>query len=280
MPEMNGWIKISRHIVEMEGYFGEKFNRPMCWIDLLLLAEWQTEKVFFIRGNKVIVKRGQIAISIEDLSKRWKISKTTVQKRLQEFVRSERIIINRSNVVNIITINNYEKYQSEWGSMQNGMQNEGKSGIQNSMQKLKETDLFSNSCSDSTMNNGTQNGTQTGMQNSTESGLPIKNIKNKEIIDMGVKGKNTRFSPPTIEEIRLYVQEKGYTVDAERFVNFYESKGWYVGKNKMKNWHAAVATWQKSENERNNGNFRQKSENRRGSLEVTATGEEDYSTSF
>ena len=195
MPEMNGWIKISRHIVEMEGYFGEKFNRPMCWIDLLLLAEWQTEKVFFIRGNKVIVKRGQIAISIEDLSKRWKISKTTVQKRLQEFVRSERIIINRSNVVNIITINNYEKYQSEWGSMQNGMQNEGKSGIQNSMQKLKETDLFSNSCSDSTMNNGTQNGTQTGMQNSTESGLPIKNIKNKEIIDMGVKGKNTRFSP-------------------------------------------------------------------------------------
>ena len=96
--------------MEMDGYFGEKFSRPMCWIDLLLLAEWRTEKSFYIRGNKVIVKRGQIAISTEKLSSRWKISRGTVRKRLQQFVQDNRIAINSSCVVNIITILDYEKY--------------------------------------------------------------------------------------------------------------------------------------------------------------------------
>jgi len=60
------------------------------------------------------------------------------------------------------------------------------------------------------------------------------------------------FTPPTVDEVREYVRMKGYAVDAERFWLFYESKGWMVGKNKMKKWHAAVATWQKTINERNN----------------------------
>ena len=68
------------------------------------------------------------------------------------------------------------------------------------------------------------------------------------------KKKSERFIPPTIEEARDYIASKGYHVDAEKFVNFYESKGWYVGKNKMKNWHAAIATWEKTESERNADN--------------------------
>lgn len=265
--------------MDMEGYFDEKFSLPMCWIDLLLLAEWQ-DKVFHIRGVKVVVKRGQIAISIENLSKRWKISKTTVQKRLQMFQRDERIIVKRSNIVNIITIINYERYQGYEGSMQNGMQNRLQAGMQNSTQKMAANDLFSNDCSDVPQNDDTQSGTQIGMQTDGKSGLPIKNIKNKEDNkESKEKSRKAPFHPPSLEEVKSYVQEKGYSVDAEQFVNFYESKGWMVGKNKMSNWHAAIATWQKREKERY-GNFQQKSENRRGSLEVTATGEKDYSTSF
>lgn len=59
-----------------------------------------------------------------------------------------------------------------------------------------------------------------------------------------------RFSPPTIEEIRAYILEKGYSFDAERFFDFYESKGWFVGKNKMKDWKAAIRNWAKGEKER------------------------------
>lgn len=54
-----------------------------------------------------------------------------------------------------------------------------------------------------------------------------------------------RFAPPSIEEVRSYISEKGYNVDAESFVSFYESKDWMIGKNKMKNWKAAVITWNK-----------------------------------
>jgi len=48
--------------------------------------------------------------------------------------------------------------------------------------------------------------------------------------------KNQRFSPPTIEEIQAYNSEKSLNVDAEQFLNFYESNGWMVGRNPMKSW--------------------------------------------
>ena len=67
-----------------------------------------------------------------------------------------------------------------------------------------------------------------------------------------------RFSPPTIEEVQAYVEEKGYNVDAVRFVNFYAAKGWMIGKNKMQNWKSAVATWQRGEHE--NGNQRKQTD--------------------
>lgn len=57
------------------------------------------------------------------------------------------------------------------------------------------------------------------------------------------KKKTSRFLPPTEEEVKQYCLENGYTLDAQRFVDFYECKGWMVGKNKMKNWKAAVRTW-------------------------------------
>jgi len=64
------------------------------------------------------------------------------------------------------------------------------------------------------------------------------------------EGENAkRFAPPSIDEVNNYISEMGYSVDGEAFVAFYNSKNWFVGKNKMKDWRAAVLTWQK----RNNG---------------------------
>lgn len=78
----------------------------------------------------------------------------------------------------------------------------------------------------------------------------IKENKSKDIKENNteiLQKKSYRFSPPTLEEIKTYILEKGYSVDADRFFNFYESKGWYVGKNKMKDWKAAVRTWTNQE---------------------------------
>lgn len=62
--------------------------------------------------------------------------------------------------------------------------------------------------------------------------------------------KRTAFVPPSLDEISAYISEKGYSVDAERFFNFYEAKGWMIGKNRMKSWKAAVANWEKDEKEK------------------------------
>ena len=70
----------------------------------------------------------------------------------------------------------------------------------------------------------------------------------KEQREKVVVEKAPRFCPPTVDEVKAYCLEKNYTVDAENFCDFYESKGWFVGKNKMKSWQAAVRTWQRRPN--------------------------------
>ena len=56
-----------------------------------------------------------------------------------------------------------------------------------------------------------------------------------------------KFVPPSLEEVRAYCNERNNNVDAQTFIDFYESKGWLIGKNKMKNWKAAVRTWERKE---------------------------------
>ena len=63
------------------------------------------------------------------------------------------------------------------------------------------------------------------------------------------RGTRTRFAKPTVEEVRAYCEERGNNVDAQRFFDFYESKGWLVGCTPMKDWKACVRTWERSNNQ-------------------------------
>ena len=68
--------------------------------------------------------------------------------------------------------------------------------------------------------------------------------------------KPNRFSPPSVEEVREYISEKGYNINPENFVDFYQSKGWKIGQTKMKDWKASVRTWARREKkplEKSNG---------------------------
>ena len=64
------------------------------------------------------------------------------------------------------------------------------------------------------------------------------------------KIKVDRFTPPTVDEIRAYCEERNNKIDPECFWDFYTSKGWMVGKNRMKDWRACVRSWEKSRAER------------------------------
>ena len=53
-----------------------------------------------------------------------------------------------------------------------------------------------------------------------------------------------RFKPPSLELVKEYCNERKNTIEAESFISFYESKGWMIGKSKMKDWKAAIRTWE------------------------------------
>jgi DNA-binding transcriptional ArsR family regulator len=96
--------------------------------------------------------------------------------------------------------------------------------------------------------------------------LTIKSIGIDKIINRGidekVKDNNTsinntsinkekiyikkNFIKPTLEEVKQYCEERNNGIDAEYFIDFYESKGWQVGKTKMKDWKASIRTWERN----------------------------------
>lgn len=59
--------------------------------------------------------------------------------------------------------------------------------------------------------------------------------------------KDGRFRKPTAAEVREYCRERGNKIDAEYFVDYYETRGWLIGKSRMKDWKAAVRTWERYE---------------------------------
>jgi len=62
--------------------------------------------------------------------------------------------------------------------------------------------------------------------------------------------KGTRFTPPSVDEVSDYCNQRNNLVDAETFIDFYQAKGWMVGKNKMKDWKACVRTWETNRKQR------------------------------
>jgi hypothetical protein len=79
------------------------------------------------------------------------------------------------------------------------------------------------------------------------------------------KPHDKKFVQPDIEEVKAYCKERNNNVDAEKWFDFYESKGWMIGKNKMKSWQAAIRTWEKEKKPEKTGtNYRDLSNYRVG----------------
>ena len=78
-----------------------------------------------------------------------------------------------------------------------------------------------------------------------------KNVKENNISNNIKKENNNiniitkeRFKKPTLEEVQAYCSERNNNINAEKFINYYESKGWKVGNSPMKNWKACIRTWE------------------------------------
>ena len=81
-------------------------------------------------------------------------------------------------------------------------------------------------------------------------------------LEDNVLKKSSRFVKPTVEEVAQYCKERGNGINAQYFIDFYDSKGWTIGKSKMKDWKAAVRTWE-SRDKKDNANRNNVSDMRR-----------------
>jgi hypothetical protein len=106
-----GWIKLHRSILRNPDWYGEKFSKGQAWADLLLRAS-HTKSGFNCRGVWVPVNRGQLAVSTEKLAENWRWSRNKVMRYLTALQSKQQIEQQKTNVISVITITNWNRYQS------------------------------------------------------------------------------------------------------------------------------------------------------------------------
>ena len=137
----DGWISIYRKITENPLYFSEPFTRMQAWIDMIIIANHK-ESFFYVRGNKVTVKRGEIGYSQQSLAVRWQWSRGKVVRFLNEMEKSGMIVQQKNSVNNIISIVKYADYQ------QGGTTDSATDG----QQTVQQTDINNNDNNDNNDN--------------------------------------------------------------------------------------------------------------------------------
>jgi hypothetical protein len=206
---MNGWISLHRKITEH--WIWADAEKLKWWIDILLMVNHETNKVC-LGMNVFDCERGQCIMSLTNWAMRWNVSRDKARNFLTLLEKDG--MIHQKNIVKStqITVCNYDSYQSGLHAGQTQTKRKA-----NAKQTL------------SHINNKGNN----------------ENNLNNDNKEEGEKSK--RFLPPLIDEVKAYCKERNNTVSPETFINFYQSKNWMVGKNKMKDWKACVRTWEGKE---------------------------------
>lgn len=236
---MEGYIALHRKITQNEFYFSQKFTWTQAWIDLLLIAT-HAEKTVIIRNTVIKLQPGDSCYSQLSLAERWKWDVKTVKKYLKMLENKKMVETQTNNVTTIVSITNWQNYQV---SRNQTVKKSTDNGEQNGEQKETKTD---------TNNNGNN------VNNIFNCNSNKNKIKNNEIEiltsdDQKTENKifqtNSNIIPPKLE----WVIERSFEMDyenieteSEKFFNYYESNGWMVGKNQMRNWHSALSNWNKN----------------------------------
>ena len=221
------WIKILTNIFDDEKILlieslPEADSIIVVWFKLLCLAGKQNNKGIFMLNDK-------IAYTDEMLASIFRRPLSTIRLSLKIFEDFEMIQI----IDKVITIPNWDKHQSLDAL-------EKKKEYDRQYQRNKRLEqkslIETNNRTTSYDNSATVGALDIDIEEDIDKELNIKENKQK---------KNTTFQKPTLEEVKAYCQERKNSVDAERFIAYYESNGWKVGRNPMKDWKMAIITWEK-----------------------------------
>ena len=175
---------------------------------------------------------GEFITSLETLSKETSLTVSQVRTGLQHLILTGEIASKSQGKCRIITVNNWCSYQED------------------NKEDSKEVARSSQ-----------------GHRKVVATDIEVKNSRSKEVKNIS---SNNIFIKPTLDEVRAYCNERQNGINPEQFVDYYESKGWLVGKTKMKDWKAAVRTW---ENNRKGDNV---NEQPKGRVERNTQSREEY----
>ena len=207
MGEGKGWICLHRSIQTHDLWQDKPFSKGQAWIDLIMLANHE-EKRFMLGNEFVRVKRGSLITSELKLMERWGWSKAKVRNFLHLLESDSMIDRKTDKKKTTITLVNYSVFQD----------------MQTTERPKKDHKKTTKKPQKDTNNNDNND-----------------NNDNKES-----REQSSRFKPPTIEEVKAYCLERNNSVNPQRFIDYYSSIGWLVGKDKkpMKDWKAAVRNWE------------------------------------
>lgn len=228
------WIKIVTDIFDDEKIMlieslPEADSIIVIWFKLLCLAGKQN-------NSGVFQINGRIPYTEEMFATIFRRKLNTVRLALTTFEQYGMIEI----INNTVTIPN-------WGKHQSIEQIEARREYQRNYQRqyyAKQKALAEGKKSkrlDKSLDNGLDNGLDKDLDKQNLNGIDKNRLDKKREEDNSPR---KRFTPPTIDELRAYAKEKGYTrFNCESFEAYYASKGWMVGKSPMKDWKAAVRGW-------------------------------------
>jgi hypothetical protein len=224
-----GWLKLHRALAQHELWLAEPFTRGQAWVDLLMLANYRPGSIR-VQGVKIELERGDVGWSEVALAERWRWSRGKVRRFMGEMksdgMVAEKRDTGRDTRKHVITIINYDKFQISDDGRGTG-------------------DGTGNRTGDGT-GNRTGDGTGDGTRSKNEKNE--KKVKKEESPSIPHGGKREgaapRFTPPSVEDVAAYCEERSNGIDPQTFCDHYAMKGWLVGKTVMKDWKAAVRTWE------------------------------------
>lgn len=224
-------------------------NTKVVFLHLLLNANWEDGN---FKGQTI--PRGSLVVGRQKLAKDLGLSERQVRTALNHLKSTNEITIKTTNRFTVVTIVNWEKYQDKEEEPTNkttnkrpttSPTNDQQNDQQNDQRKLLQTvglEDIDDQQNDQQFDSKTTNKMTTIEQYNNRTIYE----KNNTIVLQEKKEKPRRsIIPPKLEWVKEYCQERKNNVDAEKFFDFYESKGWKVGKEKMKDWEASVRTWER-----------------------------------
>lgn len=174
---------------------------------------------------------GQLIYGERSLAECWGWSRDKVRRFLKLLENLEMITVENTPLGSIISITNYAKYQCFESDTANDTTNNTSKNVEN--YRYAEDGATTDRTTDKTTNKTNKK---------KDNNIYIKSVKEKP---------ERKIIPPTLEMVSAYCESRNNNINPEYFCDYYESRDWFIGKNKMKDWQAAIRTWESRNKERN-----------------------------